>query len=608
MRTNQHPVVTTHRIADWLWCGLHLARWLPTWKRYDPDYRPRDAAPVFVSARTAAAMIPDGAVVAGAGLGAHGRASTLYFAIRDRYRARRHPAGLTWIHCGGAGGRGRLPGTLDDLAEPGLLDTVITAHTQTVPALRHLGAAGDLRLHLLPQGVLSLLIEAQAQGVSTQRTSVGVGTFMDTRVGPGSALCPGSGRSLAEPDGDALRYRLPLIDVGLFFAPWADREGNVYFEGAACLTEMHDIAMAARANGGKVVVMVAGILSDSERPCAPALPASAIDAIVVSRRGEQTASVPQLRQWNCFLPGTDPGTRRMLDRIDILDRILGTAPARGRADHAVARLAATLLLAHIRRGEIVNIGTGLPEVVARVLADSDAADEFCFSLESGVLGGIPAPGGMFGAALSPRSLHSSSWMFHRYRTDLAVACLGMLEFDRDGNVNVSRTEPGVANSIGPGGFIDITDGARTIIFVGSWRHGGSCEVNGGRIRIKPVGSPKLVARVREITFNGRIARRRGKTVYYVTTVGAFRLDEHGLTLTHIMPGIDIARDILTVDPTIAVPVGGPIRIGSEITTGQGFRLPDHLPPPEIGRATSGPAEQVESGPSPVIAGSPEPRP
>ncbi|MEU0539975.1 CoA-transferase [Nocardia sp. NPDC005978] len=560
-------------IVDWVDCGVQLVRWLPTWKRYDRDHRPEGMAPVFVSARRAAAMIEDGAVVAGAGLGAHGRASTLYFAIRDQFAETGHPAGLTWIHCGGGGGRGKLPGTLDDLTAPGLLAQVITGHTQTMPGLRDRAAAGDLEMHVFPQGVLSRLIEGQADGVRTLSSPIGVGTFVDTRVGAGTVLCADSGPSMSSPNGEMIDYRLPQIDTAVFFAPWADAHGNIYFDGANCLTEMDDIARAARAGGGQVLVMVAGILDDEQIAGAPALTVDQVDAIVVSRHAEQVASLPQTRQRSDFLPGADGDRDRILQRTAVLDRLMGAAPVRGDADRAVARLAAELIGENTAGGDWVNIGTGLPEEVASVM-HTDAEDgRFQFCLETGVLGGTPVPGGLFGVAIGPQELHSSAWMFRHFATELSAACLGMLEFDVAGNVNVSRTGPGVEHSIGPGGFIDIADAAPTVVFVGSWRRGAQARVTGdGQLRLSDGGSAKLVSRVREITFDGPSAYRRGKTVYYVTQVGAFRLGEHGVVLTHLMPGIDIDRDIRSVMPDIAVVEGGPVRVGTEITTGAGFNV------------------------------------
>ncbi|MEU7141756.1 hypothetical protein ABZ942_20060 [Nocardia sp. NPDC046473] len=576
MRTDTATLVQRLRLtaaADWLWVIVRLTRWILTWKRYNPDFRPAGAAPIFVSARTAARMIPDDAVVVGAGLGAHGRASTLYFALRDRFREQRHPHGLTWIHCGGAGGRGRLPGTLDDLAQPGLLATVITGHTETMPALRRLADSAAMDMHVLPQGVLTFLIEAQARGSRTLRSTVGVGTFMDTRVGTGSQLCADPGPGFAVPSGDSLEYRLPPIDVALFFAPWADSTGNVYFEGATCVTEMHDAALAARANGGTVILMVAGILDEAKTPATPAIPAHMIDAIVVARYAEQTASVRQTAQWDAFLPGATVDEDRMLARIDILDRVMRVAPDRNDADRAVARLAAKMLAQQVRPDDLVNIGVGLPEEVARIVSHSELGKQIHFSTESGVLGGTPVQGGFFGVALSPESINSSAWMFHKYAEELAVTCLGMLEFDRDGNVNVSRTGPGVLHSIGPGGFIDITAGAQVLIFVGTWSRGRDTVTEEGKVRLDTGGPRKLTAHVQEITFNGKRALRQGKTIYYVTTAGVFQLTEDGLVLTHVMPGVDPRSDIQRIEPSVQLPAAGPAVVSADVVTGRAFVLP-----------------------------------
>ena len=87
--------------------------------------------PKFMSAHQAAALIGDGAVVAASGLGAHQRASLLYWALRDRFVAEGHPRRLTLVNVGGHGGRGLLPGTLDELAQPGLCARLISSHFET---------------------------------------------------------------------------------------------------------------------------------------------------------------------------------------------------------------------------------------------------------------------------------------------------------------------------------------------------------------------------------------------------------------------------------------------------------------------------------------------
>ena len=104
---------------------LRLARWLVTRNHFDLDYRPDGLGEHFVSARTAAGLVPDRSVVLCCGIAAHHRPAILYRAIRERYTATQHPAGLTWCGVGGLGGRGRSPGTLEELGIPGLVTTAI---------------------------------------------------------------------------------------------------------------------------------------------------------------------------------------------------------------------------------------------------------------------------------------------------------------------------------------------------------------------------------------------------------------------------------------------------------------------------------------------------
>ena len=55
---------------------------------------------------------------------------------------------------------------------------------------------------------------------------------------------------------------------------------------------------------------------------------------------------------------------------------------------------------------------------------------------------------------------------------------------------------------------------------------------------------KFVPEVREISFNGRLARERGQQVRYITERAVFALEEDGLVLIEVAPGIDVERDVL----------------------------------------------------------------
>jgi len=94
-------------------------------------------------------------------------------------------------------------------------------------------------------------------------------------------------------------------------------------------------------------------------------------------------------------------------------------------------------------------------------------------------------------------------------------------------VNVSKFGPRVA---GAGGFINISQNAQRVVFVGSFLAG---------------DAPKFVAEVEHRTFSGREAWRRGQPVLYVTERCVLRLHERGLELVEVAPGLDLERDVLS---------------------------------------------------------------
>lgn len=126
---------------------------------------------------------------------------------------------------------------------------------------------------------------------------------------------------------------------------------------------------------------------------------------------------------------------------------------------------------------------------------------------------------------------------------LDVAFLSFAELDREGNVNVTRFG-GRLN--GPGGFINISQGARRLVFCGTLTAGGlEVEAADGRLRIRREGkNGKLVERVQEITFSGAYARERRQEVMVVTERAVFELTAEGLRLLEVAPGIDEEREVV----------------------------------------------------------------
>ena len=189
----------------------HILRWRLTWDRRDTaSLPPEPLTDKFRSARAAADMIPDGACVISCGISGNARCSILYWAVRERFEQSGYPQGLTWISVGGQGGRGRAPGTVEEVGLDGLVTRYIAGHTETAKSLLRLADAGRLELHTLPQGEMIQVIEAQGRGEQSVRSRTGIGSFLDPRVGRGSPVTPNASKQFVHVDGDELAYSMLL--------------------------------------------------------------------------------------------------------------------------------------------------------------------------------------------------------------------------------------------------------------------------------------------------------------------------------------------------------------------------------------------------------------
>ena len=198
----------------------------------------------------------------------------------------------------------------------------------------------------------------------------------------------------------------------------------------------------------------------------------------------------------------------------------------------------------LRKGYVVNLGVGMPDSVANACAEEGISDDIFLSVESGPTGGVPIGGVAFGGAINPDSVIPTAEQFDAYNGgSLDMAILGLAEVDKEGNVNVSKFGTRVT---GPGGFINITQNTKKVIFMGTFTTNKlKEEIKDNKIIIQNEGeNKKFVQKVQQITFSAKNAIKNKQDILYVTERAVFKLTEKGPELIEIAPGIDLEKDIL----------------------------------------------------------------
>ncbi|MDP2007376.1 MAG: malonate decarboxylase subunit alpha [Rubrivivax sp.] len=465
-----------------------------------------------VSAAEALQLVRDGDTVASSGFVGIGFAENLAVALEKRFLAHGSPRGLTLVYAAGQGD-GKERG-LNHLGHEGLVARVIGGHWGLVPKLQKLAVENRIEAWNLPQGVISHLFRDIAAGKPGHLSRVGLGTFVDPRHGGGriNARTTDELVRLMPIDGeDYLFYKAFPIHVGLIRATTADPDGNLTMEREALTLESLAIAMAVHNSGGIVIAQVERLAEPhSLNPRQVKIPGVLVDCVVLAEK-------PEYHQQTFAEPYSAAFAGELRVPVDhVVPMALGDR-------NVIARRAAL----ELRPNSVVNLGIGMPEGIAAVAAEESVIDLITLTAEPGVIGGIPAGGLNFGAAVNTQAVIDQPYQFDFYDGGgLDIAFLGLAQADAEGNVNVSRFGPRLA---GAGGFINISQNARRVVFVGNFL---------------TEGRAKFVPQVEQRTFSGREALRRGQQVLYVTERAVFGLHARGLELLEIAPGLDLQRDVL----------------------------------------------------------------
>jgi propionate CoA-transferase len=481
-----------------------------------------------ITAEEAVALIRDGDTVVAEGFAGQCFAEELTLALEARFLQTGSPRGLTLAFAVAQGdrqGRG-----FDRLCYEGLLERAIGGHWGMSGELGKMAVDGKIEAYNLPQGVIAQLFRDTAAGKPGLLTRVGLDTFVDPRNGGGKInerTTEDRVELMSIGGQEYLFYKaFERLDVAFLRGTTADPNGNITMEREALFLESLAIATAVHNAGGLVIVQVERIAEvGALSPKDVKIPGVLVDCVVVSTPEHH----PQT--WGTqYSPALSGELRVPLSSVPPLEL-------------SVRKVIARRAAMELRPNSVVNLGIGMPEGIASVAAEEHILSYIVLTAEPGVIGGMPTGGPDFGSAINGDAILEQPAQFDFYDGGgLDAAFLGMAQVDGQGNVNVSRFGPKLAGS---GGFINISQNAKKLVFLGTFLAPCRTGVADGRIVVTDgVAAAKFLDTVEQRTFSGQYAAAAGQPVLYVTERCVFRLTSDGLELIEIAPGIDIEKDIM----------------------------------------------------------------
>lgn len=525
-----------------------------------------------ITAKEAAEMIPDNAVIIGATFGMSGVCEDIYKEIEARFLKTGHPKDLTYTHAAGSGNfaPGKSRGE-DCFAHEGLIKRWVASHLACSQALSAMMTANKLEGWNLPLGTLIHLYREQARGVNFCFSKIGLGTFVDPRPEYGDG---GKVTDLAKASKDHyveyaqyggeeyLVYRGTDVTHALIRGTYADENGNITFTKSPYNLESLSVAQAARANGGIVIVEVEEIVKTGTiHPKQVKIPGIYVDYVVVMQ-DPSSALYTTGGPYNPALTGETKVSAEASYEPVPFD---GTKVAVRRAAMEVPK------------GKKCNFGLGIPQMIGSILAEEGCSDYITMISESGAIGGVPGVGVNFGSHVNVESLSDQGDHFNFFDGGgLDFGCFGLSEIDPKGGINTS-----LLNGIlkGVGGFMNISSTSKKAVMLGTFTAGGiKTTCKDGKLVIEKEGKiKKFVAQCPQLSFSCIEFARSGRELLYITERAVFEGTVNGLKLIEIAPGVDLQKDILDqMEFKPEIPAGGPKLMPAEIFYEKWGGLSAHL--------------------------------
>ena len=484
----------------------------------------------IISAKEAASLIQDKMTVGISGFGAFASPDSVLKAIQKRFVENNSPKDLTIVS-------GVAPGDfvedgcgLSNIRDDGIIKTIIASHLRMSPAIGRACSENRIAAYSMPLGVYGQLMAAIGGKRPGIITHVGLNTYADPRQ-DGCKMNDAArdeGRTivdLLQIDGkDYLFYRAFPIDACILHASLADTDGNISLQNEPVHGDLVELALAVHNNGGIVIVEVNEIVeANSLDPRHVLLHKSIVDYVVkaTDHRNDAINYHPEMVGDIRGLTGEVP-------------------PLPFNYKKVIARRAAM----ELKKDALVNLGIGIPASVANVANEEGLASNLVLSLETGVYGGVPLDGPLFGGAVNPEAIYRSADTFNHYDGGgLDMTVLGCAEIDSTGNVNVSNF---AGRCVGPGGFVNISQNSPKICFAFAFTSG-KCqiEIRDGKLEIIHDGKPgKFIPKCSHITFSSQYAQDTNQEVLFITERAVFRLKDRKMVLVEIAPGVDLEKDVL----------------------------------------------------------------